>query len=746
MSMNITRYTGLASGMDIESIVKQLMQAERIPMDKLEQDKQLLEWKQEKYREMNSKILDFRNVAFDMSLQSKYLSRKASSEDEAAVSVSAAPGTVDGNYTIKIDQLAKSAQLTSSTAVGAGDRKAALSTIGLTGSTTLAISGVKGTVKIDVAGEDTIEAVISKINSVSKYTGVMANYDENLDHFFFSTSVTGEESKIKLISEHATLLSNVFKLDSEESTIKGSTIVASAEFGTENLIGTASFSSRTDPINDELSSDQIIRITRNGQNYDFTITNTTKIEDIAKYINESGLNEQGVRASLTSDGKLSLFNPSKDKPITFTNIGTIASGDADVLVTLGYKASNGDSAYVAETGNLNSAIINGSLTSTQQLRITTHAGEEYDFAISSKTTLGDLVNSINSSGLGKQGITAYYKNGSLALFNPNDGQPLQFENNLPPAADSTDQDVLVTLGLLTDGGDPDTTITNGITYQEMQEKGQDAKIFYNGIPGSYETNSFTINGLTFTAKKAESVDLNVSVSGDVDAIYESVKEFIEKYNEMIDTVNEALTEKKYRDFLPLTELQKSDLEEQEIKLWEEKAKSGLLRNDSILANGITKFRSALYSKVGGLGEGVLDQLASIGITTGDYTERGKLYISEDKLREAIALNPDEVSSLFTADDDDNTSSSGDGIARRMLDLSDSLLDGLKLKAGTDTTVDSNTQIGRELDELEDRMLAFSERLIQIENRYYRQFTAMETYINQLNQQSAYIAQNFGGNA
>lgn len=55
----VTRINGF-SGMDVDSMVKSMMTAKRIPLDKLNQEKQLLEWKRDSYREINSKLVDFR--------------------------------------------------------------------------------------------------------------------------------------------------------------------------------------------------------------------------------------------------------------------------------------------------------------------------------------------------------------------------------------------------------------------------------------------------------------------------------------------------------------------------------------------------------------------------------------------------------------------------------------------------------------------------------------------------------------
>ena len=49
----VSRIGGLASGMDIDSIVEKLMQAERMPLNKAFQRKQTLEWQRDAYRNVN---------------------------------------------------------------------------------------------------------------------------------------------------------------------------------------------------------------------------------------------------------------------------------------------------------------------------------------------------------------------------------------------------------------------------------------------------------------------------------------------------------------------------------------------------------------------------------------------------------------------------------------------------------------------------------------------------------------------
>ncbi|WP_239615873.1 flagellar filament capping protein FliD [Cohnella mopanensis] len=54
------RITGLTSGMDIDSMISKLMKAEHIPVDKLLQKKQTLQWKKESYSSINLKLSSFR--------------------------------------------------------------------------------------------------------------------------------------------------------------------------------------------------------------------------------------------------------------------------------------------------------------------------------------------------------------------------------------------------------------------------------------------------------------------------------------------------------------------------------------------------------------------------------------------------------------------------------------------------------------------------------------------------------------
>ncbi|TKC17043.1 flagellar hook-associated protein 2 [Robertmurraya kyonggiensis] len=268
--------------------------------------------------------------------------------------------------------------------------------------------------------------------------------------------------------------------------------------------------------------------------------------------------------------------------------------------------------------------------------------------------------------------------------------------------------------------------------------GVNAEFTYNGITTTRSSNTFTINGFEISLKNANNKDVTFSSTADVDKITEKIVKFVDEYNKLIEKLNTELNEKKYRDYQPLTSEQKEAMEEKEIELWEEKARSGTLRNDSALSSALNKMRTDFYSPISGISG--LSQLAEIGITTtANYMDGGKLTIDEKKLKEAIANDPNAVRQLFAKE---GTETGDKGIARRLRDTLKSTMDTIEQKAGKATSVNTTFSLGRNLDSIEDQIDRFQERLIQIEDRYWRQFTAMEKAIQQANTQSAYITQQF----
>ncbi|MCE7793168.1 flagellar filament capping protein FliD [Salipaludibacillus sp. CUR1] len=278
--------------------------------------------------------------------------------------------------------------------------------------------------------------------------------------------------------------------------------------------------------------------------------------------------------------------------------------------------------------------------------------------------------------------------------------------------------------------------------------GTNAEFTVNGLTTHRHSNTFTMNGVTMTLQgtflEGEN-SVTIGASTDTDKIMDTIKGFVEEYNELVDLVNEKLGQEFYRDYRPLTDDQKDAMTDREIERWEERAMSGLLRNDRTLRSGFNTFRMDMYTPVNTGADAPFNQLAQIGIsTTSNYRDGGKLEINEDKLRKAIDTDAEAVFQLFAGD---GPTQADKGVARRVRESANGLIDQVSRRAGGLRGRNLNHQfaLGRELNSLDDKISNFERRMQQVEQRYWAQFTAMEKAVAKANSQAeSLFASLYGG--
>jgi flagellar hook-associated protein 2 len=306
--------------------------------------------------------------------------------------------------------------------------------------------------------------------------------------------------------------------------------------------------------------------------------------------------------------------------------------------------------------------------------------------------------------------------------------------------------------------------------------GTDTVLNFAGAEGIVSSsNNLTVNGINFTVKKTGT--FTVEVSTDVEAVYGKIKAFVEKYNEMLEKVGSELGKKRNRDYLPLTKEQKEAMSEKEVELWEEKAKSGLLRGDMILERVVQTVRSGMYQEVTGV-QGIYKQLTEIGITTQGYISGavgGKLVIDESRLKEAIARDVDSVLEFLFKEPSaelrykSESSMTGSEIAQKrsesglIVRLYDNIVAGMKEivgKAGTGNNselyrkvsagimidfVTKNSGISlleKEEAQYTKKIEEMNSYLARLEDSYWKKFSAMEKALGRMNAQSTWLAQQF----
>lgn len=347
-------------------------------------------------------------------------------------------------------------------------------------------------------------------------------------------------------------------------------------------------------------------------------------------------------------------------------------------------------------------------------------GEMETIEVTEEDDLKSVLAKINTNK--NLGIRAFYDSGQVSLTTTETGENAQI---------AVDNDKL---GFFSKVFDVDTGV-EGNEEVHVVASGENAKVNINGLDLERESNTFDLEGITVNLLETSETTVNIEVKQDTDAVVDKVKEFVDLYNELVDELNLLTREDIHRDFPPLTPEQRNALSEKEIELYEEKARSGLLRSDPIIGNILMEMRMALGSNVEGL-EGNKN-LAQIGIKTGAWYEYGRLYIEEDKLREAIEEDPENVEKIFTNRSD---VPSENGLVGRLTSGLDKGIKRITDTAGKASIIYDQSFLGEQIRDLEDRLSTMEERLIRIEANHWNKFTAMEKVLSQLYSQGDWLMQ------
>lgn len=629
------RMTGLVSGMDTESMVKELVSASSEKVNKIKQKKQDLEWKKEIWSGLNTKIYNFYKTQLSaFKTVSNYRAKKATVSDETKVSIKAGAGATNGTHTVSVEQTASSAYLT-------GDN---IKTYG------------------------------------KSYTG----YND-----------AGLLTKFEDMTD----------ADGNSLNLKGQTILISE--GTET-----------------------IKFVLGGEGEDGVASLSELNEKLAA--NE---NFKGLSVSI-KDGKLTFGNATATTNDSGDLVGTTFFVDAQALGLSGAISYDKDS----ENGNTLSADFTAKVKyeftsedisgSTKLADLGINVGTSFsvngkDFVVDEKSTIDDFTTALSTMGVSASFDAAqgrFYINASKT------GAANDFNVT---SSDSKALDIL------------------GIGSKATKIDARDAIIYYNNVKYTSDSNTMTINGMTITAKAKTDTAVNIEVSADTDSAYNTIKNFVKAYNDLIDEMNKYYNEKD-SGYDALTDDEKSKLSDTQIEKWEEKAKQGLLRRDDTLQTLLSAMRTNLNKGVTvTLADGTTKTmtLASIGIVTGDYSENGKLHIlgdeddeeyasQDNKLRAALESNDNIVSQIIGGTKDNP------GVGSQMytyLQKSMSRIEGTRSSQTfyNDKTMDS------EIDDYEDEISKWEDKLQDLEDKYYNQFSKMETAMAKLQSQQSYLSSLFG---
>ncbi|HPV01399.1 MAG TPA: flagellar filament capping protein FliD [Clostridiales bacterium] len=737
-----TRMTGL-TGLDVDGLVYQLMRVERLKVDAVSRNRQLLVWKQEQYREIISALQNFSNEYFnalkpatDMrnsSIYNAFAVKYDGQDTNPYFSVSAVSGAKAGNYIIKNIVTAKTARILGSEAAGH-----------LTGKPlgTLEINSDKGNNVFAVEFNGVKKTIILEDDPSDIYA-LKEDLQNKLDDAFGTGKISVDTS------EDGTRL--IFRTDKtntltfSNTTNNGYSDIFNRDLGSGIILTGTNNKFRVTVSPDGSSEEPKVKV------IELPAGKYENAEDLAQVLRtildnpELGFGENSINVKVENN-KITLES---SEPNAKVSISAVENGG---LEAIGLDSDN-------NTGkiNLNANIYDIRDRFAVPLAIddeNTEISFEINgqtFTFDAKTTsLSQLMAAVNSNTAAGVRMSYDSLNDIFILETKETGATARIM-----ATDSSGG-LLASLGLVT------TEEIRGrdasITYIDPTITDEDDQPVEHVITRS--TNSFSINGIAFTLQKDFAGEVELSVSSDPSKAVELIKGFVEKYNELLDKINTKLSEKREYDYQPLTDEQKEAMTEKEIESWEEKAKSGLLSGDNLLRAIVTGFRNAVIASVEGAGL----TLADIGIRSNSWVDRGKLYVDEEKLKQALAANPNLVIDLFTKQSSVPYNSAVSNAAARQQRFNESgiiyriydvIQDNIRTttinghrgalleKAGMigDRSLYSNT-LYQQIAAYDKKIAELNEELFIKENQYYIQFAQLERLINEMNYQSAWLAQQF----
>ena len=299
-----------------------------------------------------------------------------------------------------------------------------------------------------------------------------------------------------------------------------------------------------------------------------------------------------------------------------------------------------------------------------------------------------------------------------------------------------------------------------VTDKDHYTAGQDAK-FTATINGqkmefSRSSNTFDLDGMsitlngTFEVKDGET-PVTFSSKIDTDKIIDVVKTMVEDYNAIVSEVKKAYSDMPLEKsdgsrYKPLTDEDKADMTESEIKAYEEKAKTGILFMDRDLSSLYSALRSAVAP---GGSDGSF--LRSIGIKTSYEDGLTTLSLDENALREALEQNPDQVKDAFTKSKENGAAS--DGLMASIQKVTDryaattGATKGILIeKAGSKYSPSAalNNTLLEQMKDIDKQVDKWQAKMSDKVDYYTNKFTQLEMLIAQMNSQSSSLAGMMGG--
>lgn len=792
------RLSGLTSGFDTESMIKQLMSSYQTKIDKQNQKLQKLSWQQAGYQDITKKITEFKNKYFDVLKRDTYLMSASTfnkftsgvtatnGADTSGLSVSTTSNSAVGSYKVRLNQRASAARASGNSitmekfaldfdkAISAGGTDVTNDDGSVTRKFELSLSFKVGSVSktIDFSAEAALDANGNISDAGALKSDMLDALNTKLQEGFGYSGRTGADATGSVdASGNEWFIQAEMGANGKVSFNVGGNATASVTESKGNF-GLAQAASKVAiSTSSVVTGTNIFTVDIGGKsvNVDFKGVSSTYYDSRNSAGNETILAEfnqlkaaayrkdKGLSAGATvTQTQLDSYTYSSEQAAKDRNASAIKSALGAALPDYKFtldgsyltaKDKNGNDAEFAMTsvegGTLGIAKATASNKATSGTKLsamglTPDADGKYtltindvDITVDKDATVATLMSAVNKS---DANVTMTYS--SLTNSFTVESKEIGGAGKV----DIKSSDVTKALGIADDNG------TVGFT------SGQNSVFEINGQEIYLNDNSYTLDGTTFTFNDNMEVGetYTATISKDSTTVKDTVKKFVEDYNQLIEDVYGYIGTAPAKDsngdsYDPLTDDERDEMSEDEITKWEEKAKQGVLYNDSTVSSIMSQIRTTLYNSVT-LDDGTKFGIYSMGIkTSSEWSEHGKLEIDDDAFDKAFENNQDAIVKLFT--DSEN------GVMAKVNKVMDSAVKSsgkaetrgtLVRKAGKEnSSVTTDSTIYKEMKRIQERMSDLQTKYSEKEEYWWKVFTNMESALSDLNSQTSYISSYFG---
>ena len=776
-SRNTNIISGLASGLDTESMIEGMLESYKQKIQGLQQDRTKLQWQQSAYQSISNKLVELSRKYTSYSSTTNLFSN--SFFDNAVTTTAkgtygnlvSATGKGTSEVVINgVSQLASKARYSYANSLGTtiSGNTATVTGGELNLEDSMTLSTIDGTLSIKY-GSQTINLSFGEQDLFNNANGSLdtSKLQEAINKQLDETEIIVDGTTCKASERVSVTVGSNGEVSLNEIGGAGNPLYISGASGNfaslvkdlEDAVKDESSSFSLDMTKDvsktvstsDYLSDKTISVTLNGQ------TKTIKLGGITPQGSES-FNDAFVRtlnekvADAFGNGKLTAkLDGGK---LTFTGNASdnfsISSG-AGELVGLGSETLN---SYLDTTKTLGDLLGDnmGGLTAVGQ---DDNGNDLYGLTINGvtmkftkDTSLSSVMEAINSnteagvdvsySKLTNEFVFTAKETGSAGKIEMGDDLAKQLFGDSSGYTQGTDAVFTATINGKTQTF---TRSTNNVDLDGLKVtlEGTFDAVYVKDDQGQNTDVVDKTQGVSFSTKT------------NTDTIVDAIKQFVEDYNALVTEVKKAYSDMPLQQsngsrYEPLTSEQEADMTESELKAYEEKAKTGILFMDSDLSSLYNALRSAVTP---GGNDGAY--LRSIGINTSYSEGLTTISLDEATLREALETDPDGVRDAFAKSQKNGAATDGlmasiQSVTEKYAATTGATKGILIEKAGSQyapSTALSNTMLDK-MEDIDEQIEKWQDKMTDKVDYYTNKFTQLEMLINQMNSQSSALAGLTGG--